>query len=96
MAPTPRGGFAGGHSSPQPTPPPAWPARGRRGLLMDLVARALRWVVRGLGREPGQEERWHVAASHLPELAPCRAGRWDGRLLEVPADLVCLLWLWLR
>lgn len=47
--------------------------RGSRGA----AARGLQRVVCRLGWQPGREERWRLAALHLPELAPRRAGCWD-------------------
>lgn len=94
-APTLRGGLAEGHSFPQL---PACCARGcQRGYLGPPGAevRGLQRVVCRLGRQPGWEERWRFAAVPPPRACPCRAGCWDRWLPEVPADLVCLLQVWL-
>lgn len=82
------------HSLPRHQPGLQGAVRGAYGPR-GAEAWGLQRVVCGLGWQPGWEESWRFAASHLPELAPRRAGCWDGRLLEVPAELVGLLWLWL-
>lgn len=67
------------HSQPRPQPGVQGAVSGTYRGPRGAAARSLQRVVCRLGWQPGREELWRLAASHLPELAPRRAGCWDRR-----------------